>query len=90
MISNQERLWRERSIEKQPVYYDYPKEGFDCVVLCEKGEVTLVQINEYAVKKKKYYVSGKSGLIIATYDRSEADAEYQKAIQLKRSYKICQ
>ncbi len=58
MISDQERLWRERSIEKQPVYYDYPKEGFDGVILYEEDGVTLIQINEYAAKRKKYYVSG--------------------------------
>ncbi len=90
MISDQERLWRERSIEKQPVYYDYPKEGFDGVILYEEGGVTLIQINEYAAKRKKYYVSGESGLIIATYVRADADAEYQKAIQSQRSGEACQ
>jgi len=84
MISDQERLWRERSREEQPVYYEYPMRGYEVITLRTDGEVELFQVNDYANKCKIYCVLLSGEAQVSTHYRKEADNSFEEAV---REYK---
>lgn len=79
-ISDQERLWRERSKEREPVFYEYPKTGHQGVVLYKEGSICLVQLNDYEKRIKTYLVLEEDSILIETKVRHEADTVYNQAL----------
>jgi hypothetical protein len=80
-ISDQERMWRERRKEREPVYYDYPKTGFQGVILYQKGCISLIQLNDYGRREKTYFVFEDDSILIETKIRQEADTAYHQALK---------
>ncbi|WP_054955028.1 hypothetical protein [Paenibacillus dakarensis] len=78
---DEHRGWRinPASGEREPVYSDYPTEGFDMALLCKDGDVEFYQVADYANKRRIYSIFVDAEWRLSTSDRSEADAAYEKA-----------
>lgn len=78
---DERRGWRinPASDEKEPVYSDYPTEGFTMVLLYKEGDVEFYQVADYANKRRVYSVFVGAEWRLSTPDRVEADAAYEKA-----------
>lgn len=83
--NDQDRLWGERGIERQPFYYEYPNSGYQPVILYEQGTFRLVQVNDYSNRNKTYYVLDEDRVLLETKIRSEADALYLSKLDQKEA-----
>lgn len=79
-LSDQDRLWYERSPEKQPAApYEYPTDGYEIVELRRGMSATLYQINDYRSRRKLYLVVSDVEIITTTLSRSAADTSFSYA-----------
>lgn len=83
-MSDQDRLWYERSPEKQPIApYVYPTDGYEYVLLRRQDDAALYQINDYRSRRKLYIVLDGANIATATMDRSLADMRYTVAASFR-------